>query len=474
MASGKISTKWTLGDLADFEALLSQGKAEQGGRRIYRESIAPHLERDLSEGQRRSQGLRLWLEAKRDSEGAVGRKLESSLGLAGLLGRVVGAVLGLGIVRGLLHSSPVGDGERAYNIWIFLGTTIGIQWVILLSGLIGWFFLRKSNRLSWSQELVGYFGRKLSGSRVSGVWHQLLATRSDGYGSVLGWRLAAISQFCAIWLNLGMVIGFLFCLFFLEVNFYWESTLADLSQQQLLKVTDWLSLPWSWLGEYWRPGESGVQLTSVEALRSSSGDGFTNQIWMRFFALTILVWGMFPRVVLYVISVVRERGALKKLDFQESRHRSLWREMAKVERKVVKTSQADGVVLLDVGGAGVQLESVRPFMLQNMRVNPEVIYQTGVLDASKEEEALAAMKTAELGVVMVVEGWSLSGPQMKRNYEKVRSTIGEKKPIRFLVVGTVKGELLSEVNEEEINEWIKFVDSLRDPSAEVIKWEAAS
>ena len=109
-----------------------------------------------------------------------------------------------------------------------------------------------------------------------------------------------------------------------------------------------------------------------------------------------------------------------------------------------------------------------------MRVNPEVIYQTGVLDASKEEEALAAMKTAELGVVMVVEGWSLSGPQMKRNYEKVRSTIGEKKPIRFLVVGTVKGGLLSEVNEEEINEWIKFVDSLRDPSAEVIKWEAAS
>ena len=182
---------------------------------------------------------------------------------------------------------------------------------------------------------------------------------------------------------------------------------------------------------------------------------------------------MLPRIILYAVSVSQEKAALQKLDFQESRHRSLWREMAKVERKVVKTSQADGVVLLDVGGAGLQVESVRPFLLQNLRVNPESVYQTGVLDASKEKAAIEAMKTAELGVVMVVEGWSLSGPQMKRNYEKVRSTIGDNKPIRFLVVGTVKGDSLSEVNAEEMAEWVKFIDSLRDPSAEVVKWEGA-
>ena len=145
--------------------------------------------------------------------------------------------------------------------------------------------------------------------------------------------------------------------------------------------------------------------------------------------------------------------------------------MAKVERTVVKTSQADGVVLLDIGGTGFPLEVVRPFLLQQLRVNPEAVYQTGVLDASKEETALAAMKEAEMGVVMAVEGWSLSGPQMMQNYQKVRGVIGEKKPIRFLVLGTVKGGGVTEVKEEEMAEWVKFVDGLRDPAVEVVRWE---
>ena len=145
--------------------------------------------------------------------------------------------------------------------------------------------------------------------------------------------------------------------------------------------------------------------------------------------------------------------------------------MAKVERAVVKTNQADGVVLLDVGGTGLKVETLRPFLLQQLRVNPESVYQTGVLDASKEEAAFAVMKEAELGVVMAVEGWSLSTPQMTENYQKVRAVIGERKPIRFLVLGTVKGEQVGEVNESELAEWVKFVDGLRDPAVEVVKWE---
>lgn len=454
-----------MADLADFESVLAEEGAEKGARRIYRESVAKSLPRELDEGDRRRRGLRLWLEKKRGDEDLVGQRFETGLRLAGLLVKVLALLAGMGIVRGLLQELPSGGG-RGYNIWLFLGVTLGLQWLFLIAGGIAWLMFRRKGRLSWSQELMGLLGRKFAGSRVGPVWSRLLKMRSDGYGSVLGWRLAGMTQLGAVWLGLGMVISFIACLWFLKVNFYWESTLENLSQTQLVQVTDGLSLPWSWAGEQWVPGEYGV-----EQARESVVSDEVSQVWMRFFVLALLVWGVLPRLLLHYYCAARERRALAGLDFQESRHRNLWREMAKVERTVVKTSQADGVVLLDVGGAGLPLEAVRPFLLQQLRVNPESVYQTGVLDASKEEAALAAMKEAALGVVMAVEGWSLSGPQMKENYQKVRGVIGEKKPIRFLVLGTVKGAGVTEVKEEEMAEWVKFVDGLRDPAVEVVKWE---
>ena len=479
MARIPKTEKWTLADLADLESLLIEENAERGARRIYRESVVKKLSPDLEEGERRRRGLRLWLEEKRNDDLKVGQRLDFGLNYAGLLLKVLSLLIGIGIVRGLLQELPSGGG-RGYNIWLFLGVTLGIQLLFLLVGGFGWLFFRKKGRLTWSQELLGVVGRKFAGSRIGPAWSRLLKMRIDGYGSVLGWRLAGITQFAGVWLIFGMLIGFVGCLWFLKVNFYWESTLENLSKTQLIQLTDGLSLPWSWVGERWSPGEFGVERASLEVVsnpeQSPEADlrDPVSQVWMRFFVLALLIWGALPRIILSTYCSRREKRALARLDFQESHHRNLWREMAKVERTAVKTGQADGVVLLDVGGTDLSVEIVRPFLLQQLRVNPESLYQTGVLDSAKEEEAFQAMKKAALGVVMAVEGWSLSGPQMEQNYRKIRTAIGEKKPIRFLVLGTVKEESISEVGETEMAEWVKFVDSLRDPAVEVVKWESGS
>lgn len=465
-----------MADLADLEALLAEEQAERGARRIYRESISEKLPRKLDEGERRRRGLRLWLQEKRGKESQVGQRLESGLRFAGLVVKVLAFLAGLGIVRGLLQELPEGGG-RGYNLWLFLGVTLGLQWLFLFFAAGAWLLFRRKGRLSWSQELLGVLGKKFAGSRVGPAWSKLLAMRSDGYGSVLGWRLGWMAQLGAVWLGLGMVVSFMACLWFLKVHFYWESTLENLSKTQLVQVTDGLALPWSWAGEQWVPGEYGVERASLEVVENpelapeAHPRDPVSQVWMRFLVLALLFWGVLPRLFLYYYCSRGERRALARLDFQESRHRSLWREMAKVERTVVKTSQADGVVLLDVGGAGFPVEAVRPFLLQRLRVNPEAVHQTGVLDSTKEKVAFEAMKEASLGVVLAVEGWSLSGPQMRENYEKIRAVIGEKKPIRFLVLGTVKGESVTEVGETEMAEWVKFVDGLRDPAVEVVKWE---
>lgn len=191
---GKKVKTWTLGDLADFEAILAGEGAERGARRIYRERVAPNLEEGLSEVERRRQGLRLWLEAKRGEGVSVGRKLEKGLGLAGFVVAVVMFLMGSGIVRGILMEIPGSEGERGYNLWLFLGVTLGVQWLFLLGGLVGWLVWRRKGHFSVAQEIVGWLGRKFAGGRVKEVWERLSTWQARGYGSVLGWRLGRISQ----------------------------------------------------------------------------------------------------------------------------------------------------------------------------------------------------------------------------------------------------------------------------------------
>ena len=158
-----------------------------------------------------------------------------------------------------------------------------------------------------------------------------------------------------------------------------------------------------------------------------------------------------------------ERRALADLDFQEARHRALWREVSKVSRGEVKKGAADGAVLLEVGGFEPTTEAVRPFLLQELRVNPEGRFSLGTLDEAKEKEALAAARAAAMGVVFLVEGWSLSPKQMTKHHERVREALGGRdgaKMIRYVVAG----------NEEEFAQWVSFVDGLRDELAECFRY----
>ena len=155
-----------------------------------------------------------------------------------------------------------------------------------------------------------------------------------------------------------------------------------------------------------------------------------------------------------------ERRALAGLEFLEGRHRKAWREAARVERGEVVTGPADGAVVLDVGGTGVATEEVRPFLLRELRVNPAGRFALGTLDEAGEREAMEAVRGSDLGVVFLVEGWSLSPKQMGSWHGRVREALGEGRLIRYVVAGS----------EEEAGRWREFVDGLRDGEAEVFRF----
>lgn len=455
--------KWRLADVVDFEALLTvgEGPAVGGEDRAVVRGVLEGLAGG-GEVRRRRAGLRGWLEARRGEPG-LGERVEDGLGMVSWVLGMAAFVGGAGLARGLLR--PMEGGGVASNIWLFLAVTVGVQGLVLLAGVLAFVLVRrKRGGMSVVQRLAGRMVRKLAGGISGDLWARL--TRGGkGYGSAVGWRLGRMSQGAAVAFNLGIIAGFLACLWFLGVGFYWQSTLMN--PERVSGWFDMIATPWSWSG-WGLPRDWSEE--SYDTLHGRFYEMQGGREWWPFLMMAVVVWGLLPRLLLWVGCVLGQRRALARLDFQEPRHRELWRQLTRVERRVPTEGPADGVVVLDVGGTGVETGAVREFMLREMRVNPEARYEAAVLDETAEAEAWAAIRRAPLGVVYLVEGWALSPKEMAAIHARVRQQ-GKDRPVRFLVIGEVRDGVPGAPAEAEFAQWKAFVDGLRDPAAEVVAYE---
>ena len=444
--------KWSLEDLVDFEVAVATSASVDAdvGRRI-REELRGE---DLSQASSRRIGFKEWLGSKKRGNGA---RVSSATRLLGVILFLSTFLLGIAVIRGMVVRI---EGQAALNIWVLLAGTIGVQWVILLLGLGGYLLARYwIGGLGWLRELVASGVRRLAGRVSPTAWHALIQGKGR-QPSALVWRLTRLLQLGGIGFNVGLIGGLFGVLWFTEVAFYWESSLSQFGGESLGQVTRGLAFPW---------GGSGLVQEDVEALRNLSAET-EGPGWRAFFNFifgALAVWGLLPRLILWIAAISKERSVLAALEFQDIEHRKLWREISRVERAVTMEGMKDGVVLLEVGGMGIDSEAIRPFLLKKLRVNPESKFDVGVLDEAREKEAWEAMREAPCGVVVLVEGWNLSPKELVHLFERVRREAGEETVMRVLVLG----DGLEPPGKGEFTQWQEFVDGLRDSRMECVAFE---
>lgn len=455
---GVLKVRWTLRDLVDFEAVAGSGDEvvfsdEEG----LREAVA-----GLRGAEARRVGMRVWLEGVRGGGG----QMPGGVWMGGrfLVGVGVGLVMflaGIGVMRGLL------DGERmAFHIPVVLGVTVGLPFLILVgAGVVFLLRGRFSGGLGFVPGFLGWLVARAGGGGKMGWWRTLRLEGGRGW-EALGWNLVRLTQAGAVMFSVGLMVGLLGCIWFLEVGFYWESTTPVWMAGRLYEVCGFLGAPWGWM---WP--EAVPSMGAVEAARGGDGGGEYGGVWYLFFFGAIFFWGLLPRVVLWGVAVFKERGALAGLDFQAGRHRELWREMMGTRRVDVSEVPVDGVLVLDVGGTGLRKEDLRGFMLRRLRVNPGEWYEVGVWDERGEEGAKKSIREAPAGVVFLAEGWALAPPRMRALYGEVRRLAGAEVMVYFLVANVDEGGRPGVVKDEERGIWRDFVDGLADGAAEVYFYE---
>lgn len=287
--------------------------------------------------------------------------------------------------------------------------------------------------------------------------------------AVMLWRLARLAQVAGISFNIGILGGLAGLVLLKHVGFFWETTTDAAMRSALSDVVRVISMPWSGWWPDAVPGDAAIDASRWLPGRSA-GLAPGPAAWWEFLLATTFFWGLIPRAILWLLAWHAGRSALGTLDFQSRRHRALWRELTSTDRVESDDKPLDGVLVLDVGGSGLAEAGLRPFLLRRLRVHPASWQSVAVLDTGAEAEAARALGAAPAGVVLLAEGWSLSPPRMISLLGKIRSSAGQDVPVKFLVANASHGQPIAPT-EEERREWSRFVDSLRDPAAEVFFYE---
>ena len=454
----KDAGRWTLEKLIDFESKIVASPRTPPD---LREAVIS-ASRGLDGASTRRTGFLVWLAGMRPA--GDGRKFISALALVGSGLALVMFLAGVSGVLGMVDRAKTG-----VHVTLFLAILIGGQWLVLLLTVLAWLARgRAAEGFSMVQALAGKLARRMAGGSEAPWWGRLMSEGGPAREAVL-WRMARMAQAAGISFNLGVLTGLAGLVLLRHVGFFWETTTGEAMHLLLAKVTLLLAMPWS----AWFPG-AVPDAAVINASRWLPGHELPTgpAEWWRFLLMAIFVWGLLPRLALWFLAWTAGRRALGRLDFQSRAHRSLWRELTGTGREDdAGDKPLDGVLVLDVGGSGLTPESLRPFLLRRLRVHPAAWQPVAVLDPGAESEAARALAAAPAGVVLLAEGWALSPARMSALHSRIRANAGPETPVKFLIANADPDALPAAPTADERREWERFVDSLRDPLAEVFFFE---
>lgn len=447
------ATRWTLADVVDFE----QATAAAQPSTMASKTAALTASRGREATAARRAGLRAWL--VETGPHSAGKRFGTALAVVGSGLAFVMFLAGVSAVLGLFDISRGG-----INVTLFLAILLGGQWLVLIVATCAWLLRRRAAEgFSGVQALLGKLVRRLAGNADNAWWQRLMDQGGEPRNALL-WRLARMVQAAGMFFNVGILTGLGGLVLLRHVSFFWETTTQAATYELLEKLTHFLSLPWAAWWPTAVPGPGALHASMWEPGRNLPTGP---EAWWEFLLMATLFWGLVPRALLWLLAWKAEKAALGRLDFQSRAHRALWRDLTATGRVETDEPPLDGVLVLDVGGSGLTAESLRPFMLRHLRVHPAAWLTVAVLDAAAEDEATRAIKNAPAGVVLLAEGWSLSPPRMVALHSKIRAAAGPDAPVKFLVANVGPDLQPSPPTDEERSIWIRFVDSLRDPAAEV-------
>ncbi|MFK5956964.1 MAG: DUF2868 domain-containing protein [Planctomycetota bacterium] len=436
----------------------------------------------------RRSSIQAWTRALTES----GEKLSGAsmvrayVGLAWLAG-IVGAVFGLTAGKAALISSA----GHPINLWLFLGVLVFLQIGLLLTAF-GFATWAKMRGKAW----LGFLGR-LSQALFRWNWLKTHAEK-DLLGAlaetsrVERWIWLSFTQRFAVAFNLGVIVSFLALLLFSELQFGWSTTPDGFKPTALEAVVHVLSAPWAWAAPTeWVPSPDLIAGTRWESLdstfRDSQADG---RDWWPFLLMSLIVWGLLPRVILLAWLNAKKRKAITGLTWNHRGYQRLFEimlplqaaspheaveDIAPIHTSWNSASNARRAILWGDWAHEVEEETLSqassPLSILNLPA-PGVL-RAGGSGLSQDADALAALHGSKvLECWILVEAGESPDKRFTSFLSKLRAALGKDCPMHVLPL-EYQNRTWPPAQERDLEVWTRTVQNLCDRQLSVSRMHAS-
>ncbi len=376
---GDASVRWRVADLIDLEYYLEADEQElrarpdaretltERDRTLYLETIAPAIAPAKPHTPRhRRAALRRWLGARRTVEEPGLRALlpgvafERARRLVTIGLAVLGFLVGIGVASALLSY----DGQQPVNVSWYLFLLVFVQF-LLIGGAAAVWLLRKTRAVGTTMQDLTLLGGLIRGLLLRvGRWLQrqrlghatqdvreralarqgTLKAHYTLYGPASYLTVLVPAQVFGVAFNLGVILTTLALEWFTDLAFGWGSAL-DIGPEAVHGLARMMAVPWSWLfGE----GVGYPSLEQVAGSRINLKDPLflleaeDLRSWRWFLVLAVFTYGLLPRVLLLVASLIARRQVLARLPFTHGRTQALYARLVTPRLKTPSTRGGQG------------------------------------------------------------------------------------------------------------------------------------
>ncbi|RJX24580.1 MAG: DUF2868 domain-containing protein [Desulfobulbus sp.] len=513
--------KWRIWDIIDLEFLLhrdaaaapeEQARFHARDRTIFLNAAGPATGPE-SAADRRSL-LKAWLNHGRASAQTAAAVLpgETAAGIYALL-RIAFPVAGLLIGGAAALSFLSYTGDRPVNVFAYLTLFVASQLLFLLFLLgLSLYRLARRSRLADSP-LYSLIARTIlrlilsARHRVGeklGAAQRLAAQAAMGtiiskgraYGPLMTLPIVLLTQLFGVGLNLGLLGATLFKVATADIAFGWQSTLR-LSPAAVHTLAEKIALPWSWAVG----GEAALPtLTQVEGSRIILKEGIAHLAtpdlasWWPFLCLAVLIYGLLPRLLLFLGVALSLRRRLDALDFRQGSHEQLLLRMSTPlvstrgqrvdepaaaapdqaaprparERENASAPARRLLVLIpDELFTATSREEIEAAANRSGRYRIAEILRTG-LDYDADRDLLAALPNraaiAETDLLLIQEAWQPPILEQLDFLRELRRAVGPAACIRIGLIGKPKPDtIFTPAADEQRRVWLQKTAGLGDP-----------
>jgi len=343
--------KWRIRDIIDLEFFLHQDTVSQSvenqqylherDRKIFLDCVMPGIKD--AETPDRQFIIKAWLNRRREAEKArnavlPGEGVESLFASFRFIFLVAGLVLGAGSGASFLTYT----GDSPVNVLVYLSVFVLSQLLLLLLLFIfSTYRLHRRSPLASSPLylLISRFMLRMLLSARKRVAQKMSAdkrlqaesafgaiiSKTRSYGMLFFLPIFILTQLFALGFNCGLLTATLFKVVTADIAFGWQSTI-QLSPAALHSLAGKIALPWSWAV----PGDMAFPtLAQIEGSRIILKEGIyhlstPNLVsWWPFLCLAVLVYGLLPRLLLFLVAAFAQQRYLNSLDFRQRNYEQL-------------------------------------------------------------------------------------------------------------------------------------------------------